>query len=78
MVMDRVPRHASDYFPEKVEVLKSTCLYIATVLGDLMDELVIVGGLVPSLIIDQSNLPATTIAHVGTMDIDMGLSIRYS
>jgi hypothetical protein len=37
--------------------VKATCLYLATKLGDLMPELIVVGGLVPSLLIDQENLP---------------------
>jgi hypothetical protein len=30
-----------------VAEVRATCLYVATKLGDLMDELVVVGGLVP-------------------------------
>jgi hypothetical protein len=40
-----------------------------------MEELVVVGGLVPSLIIDQSTLSQETDTHVGTMDLDVGLSL---
>lgn len=40
-----------------------------------MDDLVIVGGLVPSLIIDQASLPVDAEAHVGTMDLDVGLQL---
>ena len=40
-----------------------------------MDELVIIGGLVPSLLIDQSNLPPEITAHISTMDLDIGLQI---
>lgn len=40
-----------------------------------MDELVVVGGLVPSLLIDFTGLPAGTSAHVGTMDLDVGLAL---
>jgi hypothetical protein len=49
-------------------------LYLATKLGDLMDEMVVVGGLVPSLLIDQTQLPEETSPHVGTMDLDVGLA----
>jgi hypothetical protein len=42
--------------------------------GDLMPELVVVGGLVPSLLIDQEHLPENVTAHVGTMDLDLGLA----
>jgi hypothetical protein len=39
-----------------------------------MPELVVVGGLVPSLLIDQKNLPENVTPHVGTMDLDLGLA----
>lgn len=40
-----------------------------------MDDVVIVGGLVPSLLIDQDDLPAGADRHVGSMDLDIGLSL---
>ncbi len=40
-----------------------------------MKEIVIVGGLVPSLLIDQDSLPAETDRHIGTMDLDIGLAL---
>ncbi len=78
------PKRASDYKSEHVELVRSACLYVATKLGDLMDEVVVAGGLVPSLLIDQSALPDGVSAHVGTMDLDVGLKLalldegRYS
>jgi hypothetical protein len=69
------PKHASEYKSEQVELVRATCLYIATKLGDMMDDLVIVGGLVPSLIVDSSTLPEEADAHVGTMDLDVGLQL---
>lgn len=69
------PTRASDYTPKQVALVRAVCLFIATKLGDLMDELVVVGGLVPSLIIDQSTLSPETDAHVGTMDLDVGLTL---
>ena len=69
------PRYASEYRSEQVELVRATCLYVATKLGDMMDDLVIVGGLVPSLIVDQSALPENVDAHVGTMDLDVGLQL---
>jgi hypothetical protein len=69
------PKHASEYPIEQVGLVRATCLYVATRLGDLMDDLVIVGGLVPSLIVDQAALPENVEAHVGTMDLDVGLQL---
>lgn len=69
------PKRASEYKSEQVELVRATCLYVATKLGDMMDDLLIIGGLVPSLIVDQGDLPEGTDAHVGTMDLDVGLQL---
>lgn len=69
------PKQASEYKSEQVELVRATCLYVATRLGVLMDEVVVVGGLVPSLLIDQGALPEGASAHVGTMDLDIGLKL---
>jgi hypothetical protein len=72
--MPNKPSSAAGYQPGQVARVKATCLYLATKLGDLMPELVVVGGLVPSLLIDQKDLPQNATAYVGTMDLDLGLS----
>ncbi len=69
------PTTAAGYKSGQVELVRATCLYIATKLGDLMDELVVIGGLVPSLLIKQDELPEDADAHVGTMDLDVGLTL---
>jgi hypothetical protein len=51
--MTKKPTTAAGYPPDQVARVNATCLYLATKLGDLMPELVVVGGLVPSLLIDQ-------------------------
>lgn len=53
---------------------RALCLYIATLLGDLREEIVVVGGLVPSLLIDQEAPEVEP--HVGTSDLDLGLSLN--
>ena len=63
------------YSPAQAELVRSTCLYVATFLGDLRDDLVVIGGLVPSLLVDQRALPEGVEAHVGTLDLDVGLTI---
>lgn len=73
--MPEKPRHASEYGGDQVELVRATCLYIATKLGDLMDEVVVVGGLVPLLLINPGELPVGTAAHVGTMDLNIGLAL---
>jgi hypothetical protein len=73
--MANKPQQASDYTSEQLEFVRATCLYVATKLGDLMDEVVVVGGLVPSLLINQEALPEGASAHVGTLDLDVGLTL---
>ncbi len=63
---------ASDYPPGLAVDARRMCLHVATILGDLLDEMVVVGGLVPYLIVDQA---AAHEAHVGTRELDLGLSI---
>ena len=75
--MPKKPTTADGYAPGQLERVRATCLYIATKLGDLMDDLVVVGGLVPSLIIDQDRLPAGVNPHIGTMDLDLGLAFAH-
>jgi len=69
------PTSAAGYTPDYLELVRATCLYIATKLGDLMQDLVVVGGLAPSLLVDQENLPAGADRHVGTTDLDVGLTV---
>ncbi len=73
--MQHKPAHATEYSPAAFELVKRTSLYIATKLGDLNDDIVIVGGLVPSLIIPQEGPMQATTSHIGTMDVDLGLTV---
>ena len=72
--MANKPKRASEYRSEHLALVRSTCLYVATRLGDMMDDIVVIGGLVPSLLIDQQNLPENVAAYVGTLDLDLGLA----
>lgn len=69
--MTSKPRTKDGYAPDQSQRVRATCLYLATKVGDLVDDLVIVGGLVPSLIVPQRGERL----HVGTTDLDVGLSI---
>lgn len=73
--MSDKPTTAAGYKNEQIELVRATCLYVATKLGDIMDELVVIGGLVPSLLIKQDELPEGADPHVGTMDLDVGLTL---
>lgn len=72
--MPEKPSRAAEYSKEQVQLVTATCLYVATILGDYMEQAVIVGSLVPSILIDQKNLPDDADSHVGTTDLDMGLT----
>ena len=72
--MIKKPATAAGYPSDQAARVKATCLYLATKLGDLMPELVVVGGLVPSLLVDQQHLPETMEPHAGTLDLDLGLA----
>ncbi|WP_291319190.1 hypothetical protein [Desulfonatronospira sp.] len=63
------------YSREQTDLVIRVCLMIATRLKDMMDDFVIVGGLVPSLIIDHKSLVPEKDVHVGTMDLDIGLKL---
>ena len=69
------PSSGDEYDIEQLGVVRRTCLHIATKLGDLLDEIVVVGGLVPYLLVDQEHLPSGMEPHAGTMDLDMGLAL---
>jgi hypothetical protein len=69
------PTTAAGYSLDQLELVRRVCLYVATVLGDLMDSLVVVGGLAPSFLIDQEHLPAGADRHPGTLDLDVGLHV---
>jgi hypothetical protein len=71
------PRHRDGYTREETELVESACLTLAVTLGAFMDRLCIVGGLVPSLLIDHEvgPDPETGDGHPGTNDLDVALSV---
>jgi len=71
------PQTADGYPAKALSLVRATCLYVATVLGNLADDgLVIVGGFVPQLIVPQDSVGGLeSERHVGTRDLDLGLSL---
>ncbi len=69
------PGGSLGYSREQTDLVLRVCLMVATRLKDMMDDFVIVGGLVPSLIIDHKSLIPEKDIHVGTMDLDIGLKL---
>ena len=73
--MTNKPTTAAGYEPDNLGDVYSTCLYLATRFGDFLDDIVVVGGLVPSLLVNQSELIWDTDSHAGTLDLDLGLAL---
>ena len=65
----------ADYTPEMTRRIRDATLTVATILGDYIEDIVVVGGLVPSLLIPPTELPAGAENHAGTMDLDLGLDL---
>lgn len=58
-----------DYTAEAVEAAKSVLIELTHLLGEYRDNIVLIGGWVPELLIPQKPLP-----HVGSIDIDLALN----
>ena len=71
------PKTAAGYDETTTRYARATCLTVATKLGDLMDDLVVVGGLVPSLLIGRGEA-APVDPHVGTMDPGRRGGLRHA
>jgi hypothetical protein len=68
------PLRRSDYLAGDTEQVRSACLTVAVALGSFLDEVCIVGGLAPLLLVDQQDVPPGD-EHIGTNDLDVGLAI---
>ena len=83
--MNDEPLTAADYTQEALDLVKSACLTVAENLGGLMDDIVIIGGSVPALLIDLQRDPdeppdeweteSPVSRHVGTVDLDIGFAL---
>ena len=71
------PRHRSGYSREETLQVESLCLTLVATLGAYLDDLCIVGGIVPSLLIDRdsSEERSEEDLHPGTNDLDVGLAV---
>lgn len=61
----------SQYSEKEVNACKSVLLELVHLLGELKDEMVIIGGWTPSFLFPQARDP-----HVGSLDIDVALNFR--
>lgn len=75
--MSDKPRHRSGYSPKELEQVKAACLTLAVTIGAFLDDVCIVGGLVPSLLIDarRTGDSQEQELHPGTNDLDVGLAL---
>ena len=62
------PQHADDYGDRTTTAVRRVLVEIGQILGSFRDKFAVIGGAVPWLLLDNSDM-----AHVGTMDIDIGL-----
>ncbi len=69
------PQSKSGYSASALLRAKATCLSIAQALGeDLFSKVVVVGGLVPALLYQSTEIPILG-AHVGTLDLDLAMDL---
>ncbi|MBI3016335.1 MAG: hypothetical protein HYY65_15020 [Candidatus Tectomicrobia bacterium] len=61
----------TDYSPDEVTAARSMMLELVQLLGEYKDDMVIVGGWVPELL-----LPAAQTKHIGSTDVDVALDHR--
>lgn len=73
--MTEKPQTESGYAREDTQLVVSATLTVATILGDLLEDLCIVGGLVPTLLIDVPAGAAQGDGHCGTNDLDVGMAL---
>ena len=69
-------RTVLEYAPETYERVQQALLHVSTVLGDWMEQITVIGGIVPSLLVPPSQLPVDAEAHPGTTDLDLALQLK--
>ncbi len=68
------PRHSSGYSPDELEQVRSALLTVAVTLGSFLNDLCVIGGVVPSVLIDRTGGYDEPV-HVGTNDLDVALDV---
>ena len=61
----------TDYPPDEVAAARAVMLELVRLLGEYRDDMVIVGGWVPELL-----LPSAQTKHIGSTDVDLALDHR--
>lgn len=69
-------KRLGDYTAEGLDECRRTCLQVAVDLGEFLDDVVLVGGLVPALLVDDAPIAAHRRSgerHPGSLDVDLAL-----
>ena len=67
----REPQSANDYDDRATAAVKAVLVEIGQILGGFRRKFVVVGGSVPWILLDESDMP-----HVGTIDVDLSLDAK--
>lgn len=63
--------HRGDYAAEAVDAARSVLVELIQLLGEFRDQIVVVGGWVPGLLLADAREP-----HIGTLDIDLAIDFQ--
>lgn len=69
--MNAEPRRRDDYSPRQIEAARRVLVDIGQVLAMFEDCLVVIGGWVPDLLLEQADEP-----HIGSIDVDLALDAK--
>lgn len=70
-------KHVGQYGPDALDRCRRTCLQVAVDLGEYLNDVVLVGGLVPTLLVDEAPLSSRRRdgeRHPGSLDVDLALA----
>jgi Nucleotidyl transferase AbiEii toxin, Type IV TA system len=65
------PRQRDDYSPRQIEAARRVLVDLGQVLAMFEDCLVVIGGWVPDLLLEQADEP-----HIGSIDVDLALDAK--
>lgn len=68
------PKTIGEYTPETTELSERALLQVWSSLGNYREHLVLVGGLVPRYLVNQTTVEDKN-KHCGTIDVDLGISL---
>lgn len=69
------PQSYNEYSKDQTELAEQVLLEVWSRLGQYRKFLVLVGDLVPRYIVDQKKAAQRNVAHHGSMDVDLGISM---